>query len=318
MNIVRYRYSKKSILKVIFAVIIFLLVLSPMTSLRIQTDGSDGIVSRIVSGSSVIIYENEQNDFSESTVYFTNGIENFIKFFGWSLVPFFILFIPIGIYIGLKKRNYENATLFVIILFSLLPILYAFLRTISETRYFLPLYPILVIFALLAIKEISEKIHNKKVFFTLLVIFLIVSSSIFLHFKMEDVQHEKEALEIAKYVTKLTKVVNGYHPESKYLMVTGFLESKFPVLRSEAPPSVTPLLMEGFSTFEEYMKFGHEFGLTHLVIDESKNQSTYLIDIFNEDKKYPYFTKIFDSSERGYNYHIKIFEIDYEKINFLT
>lgn len=318
MNIIRYKYSKKSILKVSFAVIVFLLVLSPMVSLRIQTDGGDGIVSRIVSGSSVIAYESKQNNFSETTDYFTNGVENFIKFFGWSLIPFFILFTPLGTYIALKKRNYENTTLFIIILFSLLPILYAFLRSISETRYFFPLYPIFVIFALLAIKEISEKIHNKKVFFTLVVIFLLASSLIFLHFKMQDIEHEKEALEIAKYVTESAKVVNGYHPESKYLMVTKLLESEFPVLRSEIPPGTYPLLMEGFSTFEEYMKFGQEFGLTHLVIDESKNQPTYLIDVFNEEKKYPYFTKIFDSSEHGYKYHVKIFKIDYEKINFLT
>jgi len=317
MNIVRYKYSKKSILKVIFAVIIFLLVLSPMVSLRIQADGGDGIVSRIVSGSSVIVYENEQNDFSEITTYFTNGVENFIKIFGWSLIPFFILFMPLGIYIALKKRNYENTTLFVIILFSLLPILYAFLRSISETRYFLPLYPIFVIFALLAIKEISEKIHNKKVFFTLVVIFLLVSSSIFLHFKMEDVQNEKEELEIAKYVTKLTNVINEYDPGSKYLMVTGFIESKFPMLRSEVSPTVILHPMRGFSTFMEYMESGHELGLTHLVIDDSKKQPTYLIDVFNEDKKYPYFTKIFDSLEYGYKHHVKIFKIDFNKFDEL-
>ena len=318
MYIVRYKYSKKSILKLCLAIIIFTLVLSPMVLLRIQTTGSDGIVSRVVSGSGVITYENKHSDFSDVIVYFAKGIENFIKFFGWSLVPFFILFIPLGIYIVLKKRNYENTTLFVILLLSLLPIFYAFLRSISETRYFLPLYPIFIIFSLLAIKEISGKIQNKKVFLTLLVIFLLTSSLIFLHFKMQDIQHEREALEIAKYVTKTTNVVNGYDPESKYLMVTKLLESKFPVLRTEVPPSATPLLIEGFATFDEYMEFGHKFGLTHLVLDESKNKPTYLIEIFIEEEKYPYLTKIFDSSEYGYKYHVKIFKIDYEKINFIS
>ena len=318
MQIVRFKFSKKSILKVSLAVIIFLLVLSPMILLRIQTNGNDGIVSRIVSGSEVITYENQQSNFSEVIIYFTKGFEDFIKFFGWSLVPFFILFIPFGTYIVLKKRNYENTTLFVLLLLSFLPILYAFFRSISETRYFLPLYPIFIIFSLLAIKEISGKIQNKKVFLTLLVIFLLTSSLIFLHFKMQDIQHEREALEIAKYVTKTTNVVNGYDPESKYLMVTKLLESKFPVLRTEVPPSATPLLIEGFATFDEYMEFGHKFGLTHLVLDESKNKPTYLIEIFIEEEKYPYLTKIFDSSEYGYKYHVKIFKIDYEKINFIS
>ena len=65
------------------------------------------------------------------------------------------------------------------------------------------------------------------------------------------------------------------------------------------------------------MKFGYKSGLTHLVIDESKNQPAYLIDIYNEDKKYPYFTKIFDSSERGYTYHVKIFKINFEGFELL-
>ncbi len=316
MYVVRYRYTRKSILKLCLAVIIFGLVLSPMVLLRIQTTGSDGIVSRVISGSATITSENQQKGFSDVITHFASGIENFIKFFGWSLFPFFILFVPVSIFFILKKRNYENATLLFILIFSLLPILYAFFRSISETRYFLPLYPILVIFTLLIVREISERIKKRKIFLTLFVVFLIVSSSIFLHFKMQDIEHEKEALQIANYVTKTAKVVNGYDPESKYLMVTKILEvKKFPVLRSEVPPSVTPLPIEGFSTFEEYMGFGRKFEITHLVLDESKKRPAFLIEIFNEDKKYPYLTKIFDSSEYGYEYHVKIFKIDYEKLN---
>ena len=316
IQIVRFKFSKKSILKVSLAVIIFLLVLSPMILLRIQTNGNDGIVSRIVSGSNVIIYENQQNSFSDVIVYVTTGIENFIKIFGWSLVPFFILFIQFGIYIVLKKRNYENTALFVILLLSLLPILYAFFRSISDTRYFLPLYPIFIIYTLLAIKEISEKIQNKKIIFILLVIFLLASSSIFLYFKMQNIEHEKEALEIAIYVTENTKVINEYYPEGKYLMITTLIDTaEFPVLQADIPPSVKILPIREFSTLNEYIKFGHKEGLTHLVLDGAERNPSFLNDVFTESKKYPYLIEIFDSHKHGYNYHVKIFEIDFEKFN---
>ena len=35
-------------------------------------------------------------------------------------------------------------------------------------------------------------------------------------------------------------------------------------------------------------------------------------------KNFTYLTKIYDSSEQGYEYHIKIFRIDYKKFQSIT
>ena len=40
-----------------------------------------------------------------------------------------------------------------------------------------------------------------------------------------------------------------------------------------------------------------------------------LIDIFNHENDYPFLTKEYDSKENGFNYHIKIFKIDYDLYN---
>ena len=37
----------------------------------------------------------------------------------------------------------------------------------------------------------------------------------------------------------------------------------------------------------------------------------FLIDVFNNEKKYQYLIKEFDSQEYGYSYHVKKFKIDY-------
>ena len=313
--VVRYKLSKKSILKLCIAVGIFILVLSPMVLLRIQSTGSDGVISRVVSGSGAITDEHQQKSVSNTFMLVKNTSENFIKFFGWALIPFFIVFAPVGVFIMLKKRNYELISISIIFLISLLPILYAFLRSISETRYFLPLYPIIIVFTLLTIKQMSEKIKIRNLTILCVIMFLIVSSLVFLHFKMPREDHEMEALRIAKQVTSTAKVVNGYDPESKYLMVTKLMDAKkFPVLRQEIPLSVTPLPIEGFSSLDEYLKFGHNMGLTHLVLDDSKRTPIFFREIFNENHIYPYITKIYDSAEHGYKYHVKIFKIDYEKM----
>ena len=40
-----------------------------------------------------------------------------------------------------------------------------------------------------------------------------------------------------------------------------------------------------------------------------------LVDIFNHENDYPFLTKEYDSKENGFNYHIKIFKIDYDLYN---
>ena len=53
-------------------------------------------------------------------------------------------------------------------------------------------------------------------------------------------------------------------------------------------------------------------GLTYLVIDDSSRQPVFLHDVFVHEEKYPYLLKEFDSRDSGYQYHVKIFRIDYE------
>ena len=47
--------------------------------------------------------------------------------------------------------------------------------------------------------------------------------------------------------------------------------------------------------------------------DENKISPKLLVDIFENEEKYPYLIKKLDTSDLGYSYHVKIFEIDYEK-----
>ena len=65
----------------------------------------------------------------------------------------------------------------------------------------------------------------------------------------------------------------------------------------------------------EFIDYGKKEGLTHLIADENENRPKFLKDVFYNEEKFPYLTKIYDSSEHGYDYHLKIFKIDYEKFD---
>ena len=68
-----------------------------------------------------------------------------------------------------------------------------------------------------------------------------------------------------------------------------------------------------YNSLNEFIDIGKNEGLTHIVADENENRPQFLKDVFENEEKFPYLTKIYDSSEHGYDYHLKIFRIDYEK-----
>ena len=59
--------------------------------------------------------------------------------------------------------------------------------------------------------------------------------------------------------------------------------------------------------------------ITHLLLDGINNTKEiddelrfHLIDIFNHESKYPFLVKEYDSRENGFNYHVKLFKINYD------
>ena len=95
-----YRKETFIILKYILGLMIFSLTILPMAIYRIETIGNDTMVGRVTGGI--------QRGYQEGTPFFVTGIENFIKFFGWDMIPIFIFFVPIGFILILKKFNQQS------------------------------------------------------------------------------------------------------------------------------------------------------------------------------------------------------------------
>ena len=57
-------------------------------------------------------------------------------------------------------------------------------------------------------------------------------------------------------------------------------------------------------------------GLTHIVADNSQNvknqRPEFLVNIYENEYKYGFLKKIYDSKDDEFTYHLKIFEINYE------
>ena len=317
MFFIRYRKQSKLIAKYALAATIFVLLLLPMIAIRIQITGNDSLTSRISETISyhILLLSDKTND-NSGLPFVIRGIENLVKFLGWASIPIFVVFVPFGAYLILKNRNHGTNTMLVTIVIMLIPAVYGF-SIISDTRYLFFQYPMWCVLSLFTVKTLTDKFKKRNIVLILLIGGILLSSSLFLDFKKVDIEHEKEALSLSYYVTNTTSGINPYLPESKYLPIPQMIDQKFPVLSTSIPlePKIIPT--DGFDSLEEYIKFGRDAGLTHLVLDGTDKfyRAPFFKDVFFNEEEYPYLTKEFDSLDHGYKYHLKIYKIDYDKFS---
>jgi len=302
------REYKKNMSRYFLAVSIFLLVLLPMAFVRMNTVGYDGIASHSIAAVSTIG--------QDSTIYL--GIISLIESTGLAVFPIFFALLPLGFFGFFKNRNFDKYTVLLFLIFMLMPIIYASSRGIAEPRYLLVLFPIFSLISIYTIKEITEKFDKTKFVLIIFVVGILLSSIVFLDYNIVDYEHELEAYDIGLEVSRNTSVISDYHPESKYahnkIDVATNLET-FPILSSEIKQKVKLIETYGFYSLNEFIVYGEREGLTHIVVDDNQNRSEFLKDVFGNEEKYVYLSKIYDSSEHGYDYHLKIFRIDYEKFD---
>ncbi len=317
---IRYRKNKKELLKYTIAISIFILIILPMSYARSNATGSNGIGDHVLGGVEVYATEaisNQENILVGISSYILSGLQSFIKFFGWIMIPYFILFVPLGIFLMLKQKNENKIFIILSIIILSIPALYAYSRGIQETRYLYLLHPIFCVVSIFAIKFLEERI--KKIII-IIIIAVVVSSVVFLTIKDTDYEHEKEAFEIAKYVSKYTNSINNYNPESKYVRTTG-ISDEFPILSNLV--SFGPKIVEmrtyygeaNYKSLIEFIEKNKNNGLDHLVLDGKNNRAVFFNDVFINEKEYPYLTNIFDSTDYGYKYHVKIYKINYDKFD---
>jgi len=297
------RRDKTIIPRFLMAISIFLLVLLPMLFVRMDTMGYDGVASHAMAaiGKNSITYL---------------GIITFIKSVGIGVFPIFFVLLPLGFFGFFRNRNFDKYTILLFLIFMLMTIFYASSRGVAEPRYLLTLFPIFSLIAIYTVKEITKKFNKDKLISIIFVIAILLSSIVYLDYNKNDYEYELDAYHVGLEVSKRTSVINDYYPEIKYVHNKIDVISNlgtFPILSSEIEQKVKLIETREYDSLNEFIDYAKNEGLTHIIADENPNRPEFLNDVFKNAEKFPYLTKIYDSSEHGYEYHLKIFRIDYEK-----
>ena len=146
---------------------------------------------------------------------------------------------------------------------------------------------------------------------------MIVSSIAFLEWKDINKEHELEMYNLSLEIQNRASGVNMFFPEASYLNVAILSKiDNFPIPSNEYLEKVTKQIWYNESnSIKEVIINGKEKGLTHLVIDDNPNRPQFILDVLINEENFPYLIKEFDSIEKGYNYQLNIYKIDYEKFD---
>ena len=328
MYFITYRKNAKNLIKYVFCFAIFILILTPMMFYQTSIFGDDRIFSRV--STSVINHSiNPQETVSISgTTFILQGFENFPKYLGWNMIPVLIFFVPLGFILVLKNLNVRTGILLSSVIIMSLPAFYAYAISLQDLRYIFFLYPIFCVISLFAIRRLLHRISQRRNLVISLIIIGIIIVSVFYLNETNDNTHENESLEIAKILSDSKKIINDYLPESKFLEIADidynmrdfqlyFFNERVmgESIRNSIQHNVIIIKLNDFDSINELIELSEKNELTHLVVDLEKNRGEPFIEIYNNEKQFPFLDKIFDSDQYGFDYKMKVFKIDYEKFD---
>ena len=236
MFIIRFRRQRIVIPKYFIGLVLFLLIIAPVSIHQYQVGTSE---SAPVRAYNIInsFFINEENSPSLGNNISTNVASdamgesilkkdyvklvitsgtNFSKYLGWTLIPMFILLAPLGFIMFFRNIKIEKLTLIILTGIMSIPAFYAYSFPLLETKYLYFLFPMFCVFSTYSLRLFIEKFRFKKILLGVCFVAIITSSILFIDLKFDNT-HERESAFIASYVIENTKVVNDYYPESKYI-----------------------------------------------------------------------------------------------------
>ena len=313
--LIRYRKEKhKVIFQYIILLTIAILIILPFSLYRIEVTGVDGIFMRSLEGGNNLISNLTSNEDSMNNN--SVGLELFLKYLIWILIPNFIIFVPFGLFLIFKNLNFKKITIILSLIIMSLPALYAYSFPVLDTRYLYVLFPMFSVLAVLSIERIVGKLSKQNMIIIVIISAILLSSVLFYDYKKIDYEHEKESFEIMNNISNMINNVNSLNPITSYFATSQTIK-QWPHIYSEIEFEQIIIPTTNYDSLNEYITDSKDKNLTHIITDNQKGRPGFLVDIFDNENNYTYLEKIYDSKTDGFSYHVKVFKINYELFDIL-
>ena len=117
---------------------------------------------------------------------------------------------------------------------------------------------------------------------------------------------------IEKIVYEKTNIINQYTEDQYLRPVIAEFSNEFPKEKKDLPSPIKILSIVNFESIIQFIEVHEDDGLEYIVVDETSSKTEFLQEIYNNEKKYPFLEKIYDSSNSKYK--VKLFWINYSNI----
>jgi hypothetical protein len=268
------------------------------------------------------------------------GIYNVLASMVKMSFPFLIVFLPFGILFSLRafdqNKNYLRSN-WIIIIVTLASLVYYF-GVYPEKRLLFQIFPFLIILCTIPLQRVvtyglstfsfSEK--QKNLFLIGVICTIILLSSLFtLRYESPDpvLDYEK-----TKFAETLIEKFDGK------ILDTGDTLQGLRNVKLSNPPGAFKNAIVGedidflhdsgqklvsisiyATTMDDFIKTSKEYDLKYISFNQNglgdfEPWYPYLADVYENENKYRFLKKVFDTNEAGYTkFHAKVFEIDYKK-----
>jgi hypothetical protein len=144
-----------------------------------------------------------------------------------------------------------------------------------------------------------------------MIVIIVFSSTIYLEWQKIDYEIEREKFVDSKFIINNVQSINSYEG-GKYLK-PALLSQSWPQLltldeNKKTTHNIKRISLNNFNSIDQIMQEKENLGLTHLIVFDNNSQE-FLNDIYYNESKYSFLTKIYDSS-LNHKQPIKIFKID--------
>ena len=268
------------------------------------------------------------------------GMYNVLSIAARMTFPYFFILLPLGLYFSVKSPGINRnrlVAIWIFIIASMCTMILAF-SVIPDKRLIFFLFPFFSIFATIPIMKLQYNKTNKFLrtmnqnnilILTIIASVVIVSAVYTLDYERPDPILEKEKLEFAKFMiydlnAKLlfehTDFQNYFNHPIVYNQPDTFKSIRITENWDETklffnyPDEAKNRVMIYGESMGELVFNGEKFGLTHIMSAKDGDSFFSFVDeLYENEKKYPYLTKVFDAEDEGYEkLRVKIFSIDYD------
>ena len=318
---VKYRGSRRALYEIPLLVLVVALILAPVSAYRIDAGGTDGMFVR------AWVFANQQLGGVQGSVASAQAQGSIaapstttVFLLGKVMLLPVMLFVPYGLYRILRMDPYLAA------MFGMMLVITVNVMSFGGyiPRYLLWTVPVMCVLSAFGISRLAG-LHRRRDLALLAVTGLVVAVSLASFEDTRDPVRIVEGYEIRDAILAEVGDNNMYLKETSHLHRYLELEPNGLPVRVAGLPGISSYIQQcqypdhvcsdtpGLPEITaERLKSRY---YSHVIVDNSEDRKSHLLlNAFRNEGDYPYLTKVYDSRDDGFDYHVKVFEIDHDAL----